>query len=87
MQKRIRIEKLVLFWFILELCPELTAPENGQMYAPRSVNSVATFTCNDGYQRIGPNMAVCQSDFTWSNDPPICEEGYVMFIFFLYLLT
>ena len=38
------------------------------------VTSVATFTCDFGYELIGDTQRVCQSDGTWSNMVPRCDR-------------
>lgn len=43
---------------------------NGQ-YRLRSGNSVAEFTCNDGFKLYGMERIVCFGS-KWSNDPPSC---------------
>ena len=38
------------------------------------VTSVATFTCDEGYELMGDRQRVCQLDGTWSNMVPTCER-------------
>ena len=38
------------------------------------VTSVATFTCDFGYELVGSRQRVCQSDGTWSNMIPRCDR-------------
>ncbi|KAI8484967.1 hypothetical protein Bbelb_373740, partial [Branchiostoma belcheri] len=52
-------------------CPILTAPTNGTM----SGENVLTFTCNTGYNLVGPSTLTCQLDGTWDGSPPTCEVG------------
>ncbi|KAI8498132.1 hypothetical protein Bbelb_240760 [Branchiostoma belcheri] len=54
-------------------CPTLTAPPNGALSTTAtSYQTVVTFTCNSGYERIGAAAATCQADETWSNPVPTC---------------
>ncbi|KAI8482553.1 hypothetical protein Bbelb_397010, partial [Branchiostoma belcheri] len=50
-------------------CPTLNAPPNGAV----SGDNVLTFTCNTGYNLVGPSTLTCQGDGTWSGSPPTCE--------------
>ncbi|XP_019638158.1 PREDICTED: fibrillin-1-like, partial [Branchiostoma belcheri] len=50
-------------------CPTLNAPPNGAV----SGDNVLTFTCNTGYNLVGPSTLTCQRDGTWSGSPPTCE--------------
>ena len=38
------------------------------------VNSIATFTCNFGYDLVGDSQRICQADGTWSNMVPTCDR-------------
>ena len=44
------------------------------------VTSVATFTCDFGYELIGSRQRVCQSDGTWSNMVPRCDGKLLVFV-------
>ncbi|XP_064386387.1 sushi, von Willebrand factor type A, EGF and pentraxin domain-containing protein 1-like [Halichondria panicea] len=37
------------------------------------VNTLATYTCDNGYTLIGGSVRVCQNDRTWSGSPPTCQ--------------
>ena len=39
--------------------------------------SVATYTCNTGYNLVGNAMRTCQADGTWSGSDPLCQSKYV----------
>ena len=47
------------------------------------VTSVATFTCNFGYELIGDTQRVCQPDGTWSNMVPRCGRKLIVSICFV----
>ena len=35
-------------------------------------NTMATFTCDDGYSLSGPSSSICQHSRTWDPQPPTC---------------
>ena len=64
-------------------CGVLGDPDNGQVDTSdgTTLESIATYTCNDGFCLEGDSMRVCQPDGTWSGDEPTCgketiEKGY-----------
>ncbi|XP_078663210.1 E-selectin-like [Branchiostoma floridae x Branchiostoma belcheri] len=38
-----------------------------------SGENVLTFTCNTGYNLVGPSTLTCLEDGTWDGSPPTCE--------------
>ena len=52
------------------MCPPLSDPPNGDVTWP--VGSVATYTCNSGFELVGNEMRTCQSDGIWSGEEPVC---------------
>ncbi|XP_078687146.1 uncharacterized protein LOC144919463 isoform X14 [Branchiostoma floridae x Branchiostoma belcheri] len=55
-------------------CPILSAPDNGSLSTgANSYQTVVTFNCNLGYERVGFASAICQFDSTWSNTVPTCR--------------
>ena len=56
-------------------CPELTDPANGMVtWTGLTPGSTATYTCNEGFELNGVQTRTCQSDATWSDDPPTCDR-------------
>ncbi|XP_035669063.1 sushi, von Willebrand factor type A, EGF and pentraxin domain-containing protein 1-like [Branchiostoma floridae] len=54
-------------------CPILSAPDKGFLSTgATSYQTVVTFTCNLGYERVGAASATCQSDRTWSDPVAPC---------------
>ncbi|KAL3885138.1 hypothetical protein ACJMK2_025234 [Sinanodonta woodiana] len=55
-------------------CPRLdqySSFENGNIVyskQPITVNSTATFYCDPGYEKFGPDVRTCQGDGSWSDD-------------------
>ncbi len=39
----------------------------------RPINTIATFTCDNGYSLTGGSFRVCQNDGTWSGTVPTCQ--------------
>ena len=65
-------------------CPSLATPRNGNIMAISGAHniiiglgSVATYSCNLGYNLVGQTSRVCQSVYgttgVWSGSPPVCE--------------
>ena len=40
---------------------------------PYSVGTLASYTCDEGYERVGDNSRTCQSDGQWSGSVPQCR--------------
>ena len=60
----------------VNLCPFLEHPANGLVTVEdRSPESVATYSCNGGYSLKGSATRLCQSNGTWTNEPPMCVSG------------
>ena len=62
-------------------CPALDHPEKGLVVidGDNSPGSVATYSCNGGHSLLGIATHQCQSDGTWSNEPPMCVSSAVGF--------
>ncbi|XP_064385046.1 sushi, von Willebrand factor type A, EGF and pentraxin domain-containing protein 1-like isoform X2 [Halichondria panicea] len=54
-----------------QACPVLTNPVNGNVAI---LGSIATYTCNPGYTRVGSNARLCQSR-TWTGTAPTCVRS------------
>ena len=56
------------------LCPALSLPDNGRVEpTDLTFNSIATYSCDNGYTLEGERFRSCQSDQTWSGVSPICK--------------
>ena len=58
-------------------CPTLQTIKNGQIiynYLQRLIieGTLATYSCNNGYQMMGVNVSLCQANRIWSPSPPKC---------------
>lgn len=64
-----------IYTYIADLCQPLTDPSNGMVQQPSFIveGSVATYSCNTGYEVIGAATLTCQSTGAWSGSPPICQ--------------
>ena len=64
------------YFSIFTACPsgQVSAPVDGSVTFTYSYyfESVATFTCDDGYDLIGECQLVCLSDGNWSGSKPSC---------------
>ena len=60
--------------FVLD-CGELQHPSFGSvtLTSGTTYNSVATYTCDVGYYRVGDGTRTCTSVGAWDGQPPICR--------------
>ncbi len=60
-------------------CPDLIASTSGMIIYSgettnnRLVNTIATYTCDNGYTLTGGSFRVCQRDGTWDGTAPTCQ--------------
>ena len=56
-------------------CLNLTSPSNGQVSLTAATpGSVATYTCDNGYEVVGASVRECQANGSWSEDEPVCDS-------------
>ncbi|XP_049713014.1 fibulin-7 isoform X2 [Elephas maximus indicus] len=56
-------------------CPALNAPLDGRKFGSKYlVNHEVHFTCNPGFQLIGPSSVVCLPNGTWTGEQPQCRD-------------
>nr|XP_018671091.1 sushi, von Willebrand factor type A, EGF and pentraxin domain-containing protein 1 [Ciona intestinalis] len=57
-------------------CPALSQPQDGSMTCTdeNKFESVCSFSCDRGYERIGAASSTCQSNRTFTQDAPTCRE-------------
>ena len=59
-------------------CRSLSNIENGRVsFSSTSVGSVATYTCNRGFELIGSSRRTCQSNRQWSSVEPFCRSEWL----------
>ena len=62
-------------------CPSLTDPVNGIISCSLgddgvlSFRDTCNFICNTGYELVGGNLSICQSDGSWSRFNATCDKG------------
>lgn len=55
-------------------CGELSPPVNGFIKYKESVfESIATYSCKQGYDLVGDVMRLCDGSGLWSGSTPVCE--------------
>ncbi|XP_014113095.1 PREDICTED: P-selectin isoform X1 [Pseudopodoces humilis] len=65
-------------------CPVLAPPSRGQLSCSHlhgnfSYNSTCSFSCQEGFVRMGAEMLRCEATGNWTRDPPVCaEDGAVL---------
>lgn len=60
-------------------CEDLLDPENGRVDTSGGTTegSVATYTCNEGYNLKGESSRTCTTS-GWSGKEPSCESEYIV---------
>ncbi|NXD65994.1 LYAM3 protein, partial [Eolophus roseicapillus] len=58
-------------------CPELDPPSRGHlscshMYGNFTYNSTCTFSCEEGFVRMGAEVLWCAATGNWTRQPPVC---------------
>ncbi|NXT72686.1 LYAM3 protein, partial [Chaetops frenatus] len=58
-------------------CPVLSPPSKGQLSCSHvhgnfTYNSTCTFSCEEGFVRMGAEMLRCEATGNWTRDPPVC---------------
>ena len=56
---------------------DITYVYNGGPADSKPINTIAMFTCDNGYTRIGEaSVRVCQNDGTWDGTTPTCQGEF-----------
>ncbi|XP_040479627.1 fibulin-7 [Ursus maritimus] len=56
-------------------CPALSAPPDGRKFGSKYlVDHEVHFTCNPGFQLLGPSSVVCLPNGTWTGEQPYCKD-------------
>ena len=59
-------------------CSSLTSPSNGEVsLTTTTFESVAMYTCEEGYLLMGSPMRECQADGNWTQQDPLCESKFL----------
>ncbi|NXI03785.1 LYAM3 protein, partial [Pachycephala philippinensis] len=58
-------------------CPVLDPPSRGQLSCSHvhgnfTYNSTCTFSCEEGFVRMGAEVLRCEATGNWTRDPPVC---------------
>ncbi|NWT79095.1 LYAM3 protein, partial [Lanius ludovicianus] len=58
-------------------CPVLASPSRGQLSCSHvhgnfTYNSMCTFSCEEGFVRMGAEMLRCEATGNWTREPPVC---------------
>ena len=61
------------------MCGRLDAPSNGVILPPyfdgaANFGHTVTYSCDRGYDLIGPVMRTCQADGRWNGSVPTCAS-------------
>ncbi|XP_023602436.1 fibulin-7-like, partial [Myotis lucifugus] len=56
-------------------CPALNAPRDGRKFGSKYlVDHEVHFTCDPGFQLVGPGSVVCLPNGTWTGEQPHCRD-------------
>ena len=56
-------------------CGALDPPLNGTVSVDKTVyESIAMYTCDDGYILMGERHRLCLANGSWSNEEPMCKH-------------
>uniref|UniRef100_A0A8B9FSH8 p-selectin n=1 Tax=Amazona collaria TaxID=241587 RepID=A0A8B9FSH8_9PSIT len=66
-------------------CQELDPPSGGHlscshMYGNFTYNSTCTFSCEEGFVRMGAEVLWCAATGNWTRQPPVCAEDSALFL-------
>ena len=63
-------------------CPLLPVPLNGTIDpTSNTIGSIASYSCDVGYELVGNMMRVCQSNGMWDGEDPQCRPlGTYMYV-------
>ncbi|XP_072724375.1 P-selectin-like isoform X1 [Ciconia boyciana] len=66
-------------------CPVLNPPSRGQLscshvYGNFTYNSTCTFSCEEGFVRMGAEVLRCAATGNWTRHPPACAEDGAPFL-------
>ena len=67
-----------MIFLVIQDCGQPASIAGGNVDFNLTLNgSIATYTCNEGYNLTGPEVRTCLTDVTqipgtWSDSPPIC---------------
>ncbi|XP_009318956.1 PREDICTED: P-selectin [Pygoscelis adeliae] len=66
-------------------CPVLDPPSRGQLSCSHvhgnfTYNSTCTFSCEDGFVRMGAEVLQCAATGNWTRHPPVCAEDSARFL-------
>ena len=64
-------------------CGELDNPNNGQVSLDGIIfGSIATYTCDTGFNLIGDMERICQANGNWSESEPVCQSQFYTYIIY-----
>ena len=72
-------------YFSVVICEALQLPENGDISYNESlvrnegytVDTLASFTCNSGYNLNGSDSSICRNSGNWNQETPTCDRGKI----------
>ena len=66
---------IIINLFLAVDCGTLDDPENGQVsFTSTTFLSIARYTCDVGFERVGTAVRGCQANGQWSSQAPVCRR-------------
>ena len=73
-------ERSINYLLISETCPSLSIPSDGSISYSQALHTnneylpgtVASFSCDPGFELVGDETRECQHDSTWGSSQPQC---------------
>ena len=67
-------------------CGDLATIPNGQVeFTTTLENSVANYSCNQGFFLVGDGQRICQADGKWSGVEPECQGIFLYYVICIYV--
>ena len=69
---------LEIYCHIIVNCGDLNDPNNGQVSLNGTIlGSIATYTCDPGFNLTGDMERTCQANGDWSGSEPVCQSQFI----------
>lgn len=67
---------IITLLYVAVDCGDLRDPKYGQVDVSTTIfGSIATYSCDKGFQLIGKNARQCLINGEWSNEAPVCQSN------------
>ena len=71
---------MTLLYFFIALCLVLMSPINGTVEREgNTAGAIAAYTCDSGFELVGPSERTCQINGQWNGSAPVCRGTCSMY--------